>query len=283
MRCPLCDGLIAGGRCRECGMPYRNDEMLYHLNERRETHEKHASEKVREELARRMTPLGDAEARSKTSKDSGAGQQKAASVQRNIKSSGQDRIRTQQKKKQTSSYKQVQTSFGREKKKKGKFRWVFWILSAVVIFAPSIKDAIDARRTARMVEQYVQETQPEEVAGETAAYDEEAFDRSLFQADGDIPEAYLSSWSDEDGKTEYGLGAGFGPAEVGIQIEPGTYTAYTNNEKLTLVRVYDGRQSEERYTLTIGDMAELTLSRGDLLYLEDEESPYDSVYLHETN
>ena len=59
MRCQLCDGPIVNGRCRDCGMPYRKDELLYHLNEDRRTHEKHATNKAREELLKRMVPLGD--------------------------------------------------------------------------------------------------------------------------------------------------------------------------------------------------------------------------------
>lgn len=35
MRCPLCDGPVVNGRCKDCGMPYRKDEILYHLNESR--------------------------------------------------------------------------------------------------------------------------------------------------------------------------------------------------------------------------------------------------------
>ena len=38
MKCPLCDGTVVNGRCKECGMPYRNDEILYHLNESRSDH-----------------------------------------------------------------------------------------------------------------------------------------------------------------------------------------------------------------------------------------------------
>lgn len=59
MKCPLCDGSVVNGRCRDCGMPYRNDEILYHLNEDRRSHEKHATDKAREELLKRMVPLGD--------------------------------------------------------------------------------------------------------------------------------------------------------------------------------------------------------------------------------
>lgn len=30
-RCLVCDGPIVNGRCKYCGMPYRNDMELYHL------------------------------------------------------------------------------------------------------------------------------------------------------------------------------------------------------------------------------------------------------------
>lgn len=45
-RCQVCGGKVVNGRCSLCGMPYRNDEVLYHLNEPREIHYKHASAKV---------------------------------------------------------------------------------------------------------------------------------------------------------------------------------------------------------------------------------------------
>ena len=47
-RCQVCGGKVVNGRCSLCGMPYRNDEVLYHLNEPREIHYKHASAKVRD-------------------------------------------------------------------------------------------------------------------------------------------------------------------------------------------------------------------------------------------
>ena len=44
-RCQVCDGPIVNGRCKYCGMPYRNDMELYHLNEDRSEHYRHASAK----------------------------------------------------------------------------------------------------------------------------------------------------------------------------------------------------------------------------------------------
>ena len=51
-RCQVCGGKVVNGRCALCGMPYRNDEVLYHLNEPREIHYKHASAKVRDMMRR---------------------------------------------------------------------------------------------------------------------------------------------------------------------------------------------------------------------------------------
>ena len=47
-KCPLCDGPVSGGRCTLCGMPYRKDEILYHLNENSRDHYKHATDKARD-------------------------------------------------------------------------------------------------------------------------------------------------------------------------------------------------------------------------------------------
>lgn len=58
-KCPVCDGPIINGRCKFCGMPYRKDELLYHLNENRSEHYKHASAKVQREMRREQIPLPD--------------------------------------------------------------------------------------------------------------------------------------------------------------------------------------------------------------------------------
>ena len=50
-RCQVCDGPVVNGRCKYCGMPYRNDLELYHLNEDRSEHYRHASAKVRKAMA----------------------------------------------------------------------------------------------------------------------------------------------------------------------------------------------------------------------------------------
>lgn len=64
-RCQVCDGPIVNGRCKYCGMPYRNDMELYHLNEDRSEHYRHASAKVRKAMKESQIPLPD---RNKTGK-----------------------------------------------------------------------------------------------------------------------------------------------------------------------------------------------------------------------
>lgn len=58
-RCQVCDGPIVNGRCKLCGMPYRNDETLYHLNENRSDHYRHATSRARAIMRQEEIPLGD--------------------------------------------------------------------------------------------------------------------------------------------------------------------------------------------------------------------------------
>ena len=58
-RCQVCDGPIVNGRCKYCGMPYRNDMELYHLNEDRSEHYRHASAKVKKAMEENEIPLSD--------------------------------------------------------------------------------------------------------------------------------------------------------------------------------------------------------------------------------
>lgn len=57
-RCQVCDGPVVNGRCKLCGMPYRNDETLYHLNENRSDHYRHATSRARAMMRQEEIPLG---------------------------------------------------------------------------------------------------------------------------------------------------------------------------------------------------------------------------------
>ncbi|MBQ0000822.1 MAG: hypothetical protein KBT01_04700 [Clostridiales bacterium] len=58
-RCQLCDGVIKNGRCPDCGMYYRSDDEMYHLNETRKDHMIHASSRVKKLMEENNIPLPD--------------------------------------------------------------------------------------------------------------------------------------------------------------------------------------------------------------------------------
>ena len=75
-RCQVCDGPVVNGRCKLCGMPYRNDEILYHLNETSRDHYRHASEAARKEMRENQIPAAD---RQKAAREAQASRMRNAS------------------------------------------------------------------------------------------------------------------------------------------------------------------------------------------------------------
>ena len=274
MRCQLCDGPVVGGRCKSCGMPYKNDAVLYHVNEDRKTHDRHASEKAREELRKRLAP-------SETVK-------KAQQPQPQRKTTGnttgnQTAYRAQKQKNpakvKASSVSEKKNTISSQPKKKKRHQGIFLILSFLIVFLPVIQSLWDTWRENifqnDILENYVYE--PDTVE-ETLTADTETDTDYITEVSDD---SYLVSWIDSaSGNTEYALSAGHGQTFVGTEIEPGQYTAYTNKEKVKLVR--EGVGGKEIHLLKTGEEAELTLNEGDLLYLDEYENSYDSVYLSKT-
>ena len=71
--CQVCDGPIVNGRCKLCGMPFRNVETLYHLNEYRCDHFRHASRRARAIMRQEEIPLGDKKTGNRVNSGSTAG------------------------------------------------------------------------------------------------------------------------------------------------------------------------------------------------------------------
>ena len=95
-RCQVCDGPIVDDRCKYCGMPYRSDAEMYHLNENRSEHYRHASVKVRKAMRESEIPLPD---RNKAA--SGTGKSRNVNVQKTQKQTAKvQNIKTQTTKKQ---------------------------------------------------------------------------------------------------------------------------------------------------------------------------------------
>ena len=200
MKCPLCDGTVVNGRCKECGMPYRNDEILYHLNESRSDHYRHASDKARKIMQTQSAGVGSP----------GKGSARKAAGNRNT-SSGREKIRPAKTKKHS----------------KLGILWVIIIILAAV--APLAEDLGGAIKEA--IQSEVENSS--EIQTDTA----ETTD----------PGTYFYSWDDEQGYKDYSIGAGYGPAQAGVQFEAGKYGVFTSSAEVTLT-VTRKKADNEQYT-----------------------------------
>ncbi|MDO5136699.1 MAG: hypothetical protein Q4D55_11650 [Eubacteriales bacterium] len=158
-RCPICDGPISQGRCKFCGMPYRKDELLYHLNENLDDHYRHATPKARAILNDLQTPAGSRPTAAKTA--SGSSKAKSAAYQKTrtqTKTSAQPKASTQAKAvtpERTTSQKlsdqkealkkaqhqsRTYQAFGSSTRKKKKGRLIRWII--LLIFLSQVLPAV---------------------------------------------------------------------------------------------------------------------------------------------
>ena len=278
MKCPLCDGSVVNGRCRDCGMPYRNDEILYHLNEDRRSHDKHATDKAREELLKRMVPLGDMKQAS--GQVSGANTRKASGKtgQRNITRTADQKVKDKQK-----AAAKSKKEFGRSsnsswspekksKKEKALNRIIFWGLVVLVLVGPSI----DGILSFWSDNETAVDSSSSGISSEgTAVY-------SIGNPEEQSPDSYsFSSWSDSDGRMEYGLNAGYGSIEVGEELPVGEYRIYTNNDMVKLLYKNADEKKAEVFELKEGDSLEMLLGKGDVLRLDGNGDSYKSVYFQE--
>ena len=275
MKCPLCDGSVVNGRCRDCGMPYRNDEILYHLNEDRRSHEKHATDKAREELLKRMVPLGDEKQDSgqasekKTQKISGKTVQKNAA--RTVVKKDKDKQKAAARSKKEFG-RSSNSSWSSDKKKKSLGSIIFWVFTVLVLVAPSIDDLMSLWTDK---ETYTDSSSAAISSEGTAVY-------SIGNPEEQSPDSYsFSSWSDSDGRMEYGLNAGYGSIEVGEELPVGEYRIYTNNDMVKLLYKNADEKKAEVFELKEGDSLEMLLGKGDVLRLDGNGDSYKSVYFQE--
>ena len=99
MKCQVCGGPVAKGRCKLCGMPYRNDEVLYHLNENRRDHYSHATEKAQQIMRQMEKPSGDKNTSAGNSKDSAKIREDIKKQQQKVRRDAVSRIDKTKKKK----------------------------------------------------------------------------------------------------------------------------------------------------------------------------------------
>ena len=266
MRCPLCDGPVVNGRCKDCGMPYRKDEILYHLNESRDEHYRHASDKARKIMMNQQKAASGTTAKGSS-----------RTISKKTVQEQQKKIRQEAMQKMSAAGNTDRTAYGNRntsrsmsgerkgKKKTSKIGLLIAILTILAVVAPMTDDLFD------MIDDLKYKNSYESSYTEPADTDEDTEDTNT----------YFYGWKDDDGYNYYSLAAGFGTAVAGDQIEAGKYGIYTTSDKVTLTVTNDKSENEE-YTIEAGDdTLFLTLKDGDTITVDSEESDYDSVYLME--
>ena len=286
MKCPLCDGTVVNGRCKECGMPYRNDEILYHLNESRSDHYRHASDKARRIMQAQQSAgnaaksVGAGAKRTGSQAKTGTGKNDAdgRTISRQTFKEQQKQIRQEAMRKMTDTgnttatarrtvQKSWSTTGDTEKKPKKRSKLgILWVLIIILgAVAPMADDLVDVVKEA--VHSEFEDSGSDAVQTDTSV-----------KSDRDT---YFYSWDDDDGYKYYAISAGFGQAEAGDDFEAGEYGIFTSSKEVTLT-VTRKSADNEQYTLKEGeDTIFLTFEEGDRIQIESTNSDYDGIYLME--
>lgn len=264
MRCPLCDGTVVNGRCKECGMPYRKDEILYHLNESRSDHYRHASDKARKIMQTQQRAGNTAKNASSGAKGS-TGKANSRTVSRQNYKEQQRQIRQEAMRKMTDTGNTTGKTQPAKSKKRSKLGILWAIIIILGALAPLADDFVDGFKEAFQEE--LGDSGSEAVQTDTA---------ELTGSD-----TYFYNWDDDDGYKYYSIAAGFGEAEAGDEFDAGEYGIFTSSDEVTLT-VTRKKADNEQYTLKDGDdTLFLTFEDGDSIQVESEESDFDSIYLME--
>lgn len=103
IKCQICEGEIRNGRCRECGMPYRNDRKMYRLNETLSAEQKEAAARRMEQA--RTAKVQPARNRTERIQKQPRRYQRTAAVKGSANRSGSDTVRSRDKEKKPTGMK----------------------------------------------------------------------------------------------------------------------------------------------------------------------------------
>lgn len=135
-RCQVCDGSVVNGRCRLCGMPYRNDEVLYHLNENKEKHYEHATPKAREIMRQQQISLGDDKKQRDVYQNAGSRNARQTLTKEQIRAQ-QERVRKEAMQKMTTTRVPVgmkQTKGNEKKNNPGRVLWLVALIYFILMY-----------------------------------------------------------------------------------------------------------------------------------------------------
>ena len=257
-RCQVCDGPIANGRCRYCGMPYRNDEVLYHLNESRSDHYRHASEKAKVVMRQQQNPYGDKKAEQKktaSKEEIKARQQQVRDdamkrmtdtrvpVSQKYKTNGSGSVRSQ-KKTYTSSVNTYTTQKSKQKKKRSPGKILAWII-ILAAFIPNILG---------VVIEFVQDEVLSNYSYNTYQKIDDGYYLKAFLNEGEM-------------------------VLVDDDLDAGTYVVYIEEGYATIV--VGNAEDFVEYDLAAGsNMVEVTVEDGDAIAVESADSKYTYVDIY---
>lgn len=273
MKCLLCDGSVVNGRCSVCGMPFRKDEIMYHLNESSRDHYRHATPKAKEMMRKNRVPLGDKPESHKKSSAGGTAKKtvQSRSPRKEAVQPGNSGNRSYQTGRNTS---QKPEGKDRGKKKSRLLTKLIWLMVILWVAVPTLISLIGEVKDGMFDDVSVSSTSVQEDSGQSYEYDEYSYTRQI------------DAWESEDGSKHYLIYAGMSePAEVGKEIEPGTYWISTSEQEVTLTVRKKSDGKEEEYTLAEDDydLPDLKLEDGDILFVSDYEKEDDYVYLGKWN
>lgn len=155
-KCQVCGGRVVNGRCSLCGMPYRNDEILYHLNEPRDVHYRHASAKVRDMMRQYGQTVDKAAQRggrvnrsTNMGRNAGANRNpngnrntgNAAATVRKTVPAGNTMNKTTADRNRTEVPNQGKKQQN-EGRKRNSISWIIWLIVALVALFPQLWDFI---------------------------------------------------------------------------------------------------------------------------------------------
>lgn len=262
MRCPLCDGPIVNGRCTQCGMPYRNDEVLYHLNESRSDHYKHASTQAKKIMKKQQYPQ---------TADTVPGR----NATRETIQEHQKKVRQEAVKRMTGSTRPVQPGAGKkhqttEKKRSGKKggKILVVVILLISVLSGLIPGVVELARQAYDEYRY----------SSWENTDEDQAVQDVFDTDED--NECFRSWTEDD-TAYFAVDPGYGTIEVGedSSIEPGIYSMFALDDTVLKIRIVSG-STEEIYDVEgTGSVETVDLEDGDEIIFQEYSETTDTLYL----
>lgn len=246
-RCQVCDGAVVNGRCRLCGMPYRNDEILYHLNENRSDHYRHATERAKKIMREQQIPSADRKlsGQKRASKpNTRVPQQRTGRVSAGGSQQRTGRVSTGGSQQRTERVSTRGSQQPQKKKTKSKMSGVSVIITIVIILIGIFPSVISHIR--------------------------EEYRSSLsYPLISEIDGLGITEWKDSD-QIRYSLEEGY-EVEVGFDLPPGTYEFYMSEGTAT-VQV-KGQDGSTEYEIEDGDdFRFIDLEEGDLVSVRDMDS-----------